>query len=144
MILCAPMDCVSHPMKKFSTSPIPGPLMDWEVPHIFALLMWKMDTSKQSYLCRHGPGFADGIRCDIDGNLWSSSGWGNPKITASKFSRPMATSLAKFTCPKCAPTSALADKRKPPLHDRRHVFVLSVRRSQRRAKAVISSKKKEI
>ena len=25
------------------------------------------------------PGFADGIRCDIDGNLWSSSGWGNPR-----------------------------------------------------------------
>ncbi len=25
------------------------------------------------------PGFADGIRCDRDGNLWSSSGWGNPK-----------------------------------------------------------------
>jgi gluconolactonase len=25
------------------------------------------------------PGFADGIRCDIDGNLWSSSGWGDRK-----------------------------------------------------------------
>jgi gluconolactonase len=25
------------------------------------------------------PGFADGIRCDRDGNVWSSSGWGNPK-----------------------------------------------------------------
>ena len=22
-----------------------------------------------------GSGFADGIRCDIDGNLWSSAGW---------------------------------------------------------------------
>lgn len=25
------------------------------------------------------PGFADGIRCDRDGNLWASSGWGSPK-----------------------------------------------------------------
>jgi gluconolactonase len=23
------------------------------------------------------PGFADGVRCDRDGNLWSSSGWGD-------------------------------------------------------------------
>ena len=25
--------------------------------------------------CDMGSGFADGIRCDIDGNLWSSAGW---------------------------------------------------------------------
>ena len=22
-----------------------------------------------------GPGFADGIRCDVEGNVWSSAGW---------------------------------------------------------------------
>jgi gluconolactonase len=26
--------------------------------------------------CDMAPGFADGIRCDIDGNLWASAGWG--------------------------------------------------------------------
>lgn len=25
-----------------------------------------------------GSGLADGIRCDVDGNLWSSAGWGGP------------------------------------------------------------------
>jgi len=25
--------------------------------------------------CDMGPGLADGIRCDIDGNIWSSAGW---------------------------------------------------------------------
>jgi gluconolactonase len=25
------------------------------------------------------PGFADGIRCDLEGNVWSSSGWGDRK-----------------------------------------------------------------
>ena len=25
--------------------------------------------------CDMSPGLADGIRCDVDGNLWSSAGW---------------------------------------------------------------------
>ena len=30
---------------------------------------------KQEVFCDMAPGIADGIRCDVDGNLWASAGW---------------------------------------------------------------------
>ncbi|MXY28606.1 SMP-30/gluconolactonase/LRE family protein [Candidatus Poribacteria bacterium] len=30
---------------------------------------------KQEVFCDTAPGIADGIRCDVDGNLWASAGW---------------------------------------------------------------------
>jgi gluconolactonase len=32
--------------------------------------------TKGRVFCDMGPSMSDGIRCDIDGNLWSSAGWG--------------------------------------------------------------------
>ena len=30
---------------------------------------------RQEVFCDMAPGIADGIRCDVDGNLWASAGW---------------------------------------------------------------------
>ena len=46
------------------------------------------------------PGFADGIRCDIDGNLWSSSGWGNPEDNGVKIFAPNGDLIGKIHLPE--------------------------------------------
>ena len=46
------------------------------------------------------PGFADGIRCDIDGNLWSSSGWGNPEDNGVKIFAPDGDLIGKIHLPE--------------------------------------------
>ena len=58
--------------------------------------------------CDMGSGFADGIRCDIDGNLWSSAGWVGEGSMACIFSPPMAISLVRSISQKSAPTFASA------------------------------------
>jgi hypothetical protein len=55
-----------------------------------------------------GPGTPDGMRCDIDGNLWCGWAWAMPNSTASWCSRPMASRSAASHCPSVAPMSALA------------------------------------
>lgn len=46
------------------------------------------------------PGFADGIRCDKDGNLWSSSGWGNPEDDGVKVFAPEGDLIGKIHLPE--------------------------------------------
>jgi len=46
------------------------------------------------------PGFADGVRCDIDGNLWSSSGWGNPEDNGVKIFAPNGDLIGKIHLPE--------------------------------------------
>ncbi len=46
------------------------------------------------------PGFADGIRCDMDGNLWSSSGWGKPEDDGVKIFAPDADIIGKIHLPE--------------------------------------------
>ena len=55
-----------------------------------------------------GPGTPDGMRCDIDGNLWCGWGMGSPNSTACWCSRPTASRSAASRCPSAAPTSASA------------------------------------
>ena len=58
------------------------------------------------------PGSSDGIRCDVDGNVWSAAGW-VPKITmVYTSSLPTARSSAKFICPKSCAKSVSAGPRK--------------------------------
>ena len=46
------------------------------------------------------PGFADGIRCDLDGNLWSSSGWGKPEDDGVKIFAPNGDLIGKIHLPE--------------------------------------------
>ncbi len=41
----------------------------------FASMKHKYSSGKPGSEIAEGAGFADGIRCDIDGNIWASAGW---------------------------------------------------------------------
>jgi gluconolactonase len=49
------------------------------------------------------PGVADGIRCDRDGNVWSSSGWGDPNRNGVMVFSPSGDLLGQIHLPEpCA------------------------------------------
>ncbi len=46
------------------------------------------------------PGFADGIRCDTDGNVWCSWGWGGPDTNGVRVHAPDGHELAMIHTPE--------------------------------------------
>ena len=49
------------------------------------------------------PGSSDGIRCDVDGNVWSAAGWGGEKFNGVHVFAPDATLIGKIHLPEtCA------------------------------------------
>jgi gluconolactonase len=46
------------------------------------------------------PGFTDGIRCDRDGNVWCSWGWGGPDTNGVRVHAPDGTALAVLHTPE--------------------------------------------
>jgi len=46
------------------------------------------------------PGFTDGIRCDTDGNVWCSWGWGGPDTNGVRVHAPDGTLLAFLHTPE--------------------------------------------
>jgi gluconolactonase len=46
------------------------------------------------------PGFTDGMRCDTDGNLWCSMGWGDPKEDGVRCYSPEGHLLGKIHIPE--------------------------------------------
>lgn len=49
------------------------------------------------------PGLTDGLRCDSEGNVWCSMGWGDPKEDGVRCYAPDATLLGKIQLPEtCA------------------------------------------
>jgi gluconolactonase len=55
-----------------------GASHDHDHPH--QIMMYDVVKGKKvengHVFCNMGEGLADGIRCDVDGNIWSSAGWG--------------------------------------------------------------------
>ena len=50
--------------------------------------------------CDMAPGFADGIRCDIDGNLWASAGWGGEGYDGVHIFAPDGALIGKIHLPE--------------------------------------------
>jgi gluconolactonase len=49
------------------------------------------------------PGTSDGIRCDVDGNLWSAAGWGAKEFNGVHIFAPDGTLIGKIQLPEsCA------------------------------------------
>ena len=46
------------------------------------------------------PGFSDGVRCDTEGNVWCSSGWGGPDTNGVRIHHPDGTVLAFLHTPE--------------------------------------------
>ena len=53
------------------------------------------------------PGTSDGIRCDVDGNIWSAAGWGAESFNGVHIFAPDSTLIGKIHLPEsCANSSA--------------------------------------
>jgi gluconolactonase len=50
--------------------------------------------------CDMGPAVADGIRCDVDGNLWSSAGWAGEGFDGVHIFDPAGTLIGKIHLPE--------------------------------------------
>ena len=49
------------------------------------------------------PGVADGIRCDVDGNLWAAAGWGGEGFDGVHVFAPDGKLIGKILLPEiCA------------------------------------------
>ena len=49
------------------------------------------------------PGTSDGIRCDVDGNVWSAAGWGGPEFNGVHVFAPDGALIGKIHLPEvCA------------------------------------------
>jgi len=48
------------------------------------------------------PGLTDGMRCDVDGNVWCSMGWGDPKEDGVRCYSPQGDLLGKIHLPETA------------------------------------------
>ena len=46
------------------------------------------------------PGFTDGMRCDVDGNVWCSMGWADPKEDGVRCYSPQGDLLGKIHIPE--------------------------------------------
>ena len=75
----SPTASAFHPTTKSSTSPTPGDpknIMVYDVADDKKLGKGKVFcTMKGALTDKEGVGGSDGIRCDVDGNVWASAGW---------------------------------------------------------------------
>jgi len=51
---------------------------------------------------KYETGLCDGIRCDVDGNVWAAGGWGDPKEDGVRCYAPDGTLLGKIHLPETA------------------------------------------
>lgn len=58
------------------------------------------------------PGFADGVRCDTDGNLWSSAGWAGPGFDGVHCYTPEGDLLGKIHLPECCANLCFGGRKK--------------------------------
>jgi len=86
------------------------------------------------------PGFTDGVRTDIDGNVWCSMGWADPKEDGvrcygaerrSDWQDPSSRDLRQSVLRR--------PEAKPPVHVRKHIGLRHLRRDPRRAVAVTAA-----
>ena len=56
------------------------------------------------------PDITSGMRCDVDGNVWCSKGWADPKEDGVRCYSSSGDLLARSICRRPAPICALADR----------------------------------
>ena len=67
--------------------------------YVFDVVDGEHLENKQVF-CDMSPGIADGIRCDIDGNLWSSAGWVGDGYDGVHIFAPDGTLIGKIHLPE--------------------------------------------
>ena len=67
--------------------------------YVFDVVNGEILENKQVF-CDMAPGIADGIRCDIDGNLWASAGWAGEGYDGVHIFAPEGTMIGKIHLPE--------------------------------------------
>lgn len=67
--------------------------------HVFDVVGNEQLANPQVF-CDMGPGLADGIRCDMDGNIWSSAGWAGEAYDGVHIFAPDGTLIGKIHLPE--------------------------------------------
>lgn len=62
-----------------------------------------MSLTNRRLFVNMAPGTSDGIRCDVDGNIWSAAGWGSQEYNGVHIFAPDGTLIGKIHLPEtCA------------------------------------------
>ncbi len=78
-------------------------------------------------------GFADGIRCDEDGNVWAGMGWVGDGYDGVHVFAPDGTRIGQIRMPEiCLQYRVWRQQAQPAVHDRQHLAVLDIRGNPRR------------
>ena len=79
-----------------------------------------------------GAGIADGIRCDVDGNIWAGAGWGGEDYNGVHIISPAGELIGKIHLPEiCANICFGGAKRDRLFHGREHVALFALCRHPR-------------
>ena len=79
-------------------------------------------------------GFADGIRCDEDGNVWSSAGWVGDGYDGVHIFAPDGARIGQIRLPEiCSNVCFGGTQAQPAVHDRKPIALRGLCRDARRA-----------
>ena len=74
------------------------------------------------------PGITDGMRCDVEGNVWCSMGWADPKEDGVRCYSPEGDLLGKIHIPETVANLTFGGLlAQPALHLRQHVALCVLR-----------------
>jgi gluconolactonase len=62
--------------------------------------------------CDLGPAMADGLTCDLDGNVWASSGWADPRLDGVAVFSPGGELIGRIHLPEVASNLCFGGRRR--------------------------------
>jgi len=107
---CAPTGCAFRPTNLCSTSSIAG--VAWR-PGAYPGFpgRWRQ-VEQRPRVRRLQAGMTDGIRCDVDGNLWCSMGWSDPAEDGVRCYAPNGDLIGKIHLPEACANLCFAAARR--------------------------------
>jgi gluconolactonase len=69
-------------------------------------------TNSKVFAANFAPGFTDGVRIDIDGNVWCSMGWADPKEDGVRCYAPNGDLIGKIHLPETCANLCFGGKRR--------------------------------
>ena len=69
-------------------------------------------AADSSYSCGGGAGGGDGIRCDVDGNLWASAGWSGEGYDGVHVIAPDGKMIGKILLPEICSNLCFGGRRR--------------------------------
>ena len=96
-------------------------------------------TNDKVFAENFAPGFTDGVRTDIDGNVWCSMGWADPKEDGVRCYASSGDLIGKIHLPETCANLCFGGPKRNPVHVRKYIGLRHLRRDPRRAVAVTAA-----